>query len=164
MTTQIPDSCSIDGRRWVIESWDGDHDCIPANESLGFPTVSPATNNWAGRINHFLIHKGRLMLFKVEVSLPTEDQGKLLPFGARREIVLRYDQMEVHDKRGMRMEQRERRYEYFVFDDLFIPFTGILGLSLPYFDYWETPWPIDDNDEESTEQMDIEFEEGRVLR
>ena len=42
MTTQIPDSCMIDGRRWVIESWNGDHVCVPPNESLGFRTVTGA--------------------------------------------------------------------------------------------------------------------------
>lgn len=162
MTAQIPDSCTIDGRRWVIESWNGDHDCVPPNESLGFRTWSPATNNWAGRIDHFLLHHGRLMLFKVEVTLPDEDAG-LLPFGARREIVLRYDQMEVHDRQGMRMEQRERRFEYFVFDDLYIPFTGTLHLSYPYFDYWEVPWPIDDEEGETSDEVVLEFEEGQVI-
>ena len=162
MTTQIPDSCMIDGRRWVIESWNGDHACVPPNESLGFRTVSKATNNWAGRIDHFLLHHDRLMLFRVEVNLPEEDAG-LLPFGARREVVLRYDQMEVHDNRGMRMEQRERRLEYLVFDDLHIPFTGTLHLSFPYFDYWEVPWPIDDEEDATTEEIVVEFEEGRVM-
>ena len=62
MTAQVPDSITVDGRRWVIEEWDGERDCIPANESLGFRTVSPATNNWRGRIDHFLIWHDRLLL------------------------------------------------------------------------------------------------------
>ena len=163
MTTQIPDSCTFEGRRWVIDSWDGDRTCVPPNESLGFRTVSGATNNWAGRIDHFLIHRDRLLLFKVEVKLPDRDAG-LLPFGARREVVLRYDQMEVHDRGGLRMEQRERRYDYFVFDDVHVPFTGRLSLSYPYFDYWEVPWPIDDEDEGPAKNAVITFEEGRLER
>lgn len=68
MTTQIPDSCMIDGRRWVIESWSGDHACVPP-----------------------------------------------------------------------------------------------LRLSYPYFDYWEVPWPIDDEEDATTEEIVVEFEEGRVM-
>ncbi len=75
MTVQVPDSITVDGRRWVIDEWDGERDCIPANESLGFRTVSPATNNW----------HDRLLLFKVELSLHPDDKG-ILPFGSRREI------------------------------------------------------------------------------
>jgi hypothetical protein len=159
MTTQWPDSCTFDGRKWAIEHWNGPTGCVPTNEQLGFRTVSPSTANWSGRIDHFLVHRGQLYLFKVEVTLAPEDKG-VLPFGSRREIVLCYEQLEVHDNRGMRMEERERRYEYLVFDDLIIPFTGSLHLRYPFFDHWEVPWPIDDEDEQTTEEVILDFEDG----
>lgn len=46
MTAQIPDSLTFDGRKWVIHEWDGDSDCIPPNQSLGFETISPAGHRW----------------------------------------------------------------------------------------------------------------------
>jgi hypothetical protein len=162
MTAQVPDSLTIDGRRWVIDEWIGDRDCVPPNESLGFRTVSPATNNWRGRIDHFLVWHDRLLLFKVEVTLHPEDKG-VLPFGARREIVQRYDQLESWDSAGMKMVQRLREYEYFVFDDVEIPFTGQLELSHPYFDYWDVPWPISDEDEGPQRAASAVFEGGALV-
>ncbi|MCZ7559775.1 MAG: hypothetical protein M5U30_06810 [Burkholderiaceae bacterium] len=162
MTAQIPDSITVDGRRWVIDEWDGERDCIPANESLGFRTVSPATNNWRGRIDHFLIWHDRLLLFKVEVSLHPDDKG-ILPFGSRREIVQRYDQLEHWGADGMKMIQRLRECEYLVFDDVNIDFTGSLQLSYPYFDYWDVPWPIAEEDEEMQRRSEAVFEAGRLL-
>lgn len=162
MTTQAPDSCTFDGRKWVIEHWEGPQDCVPTNEQLGFRTISTSTANWSGRIDHFLIHRGRLFLFKVEVTLDPADTG-VLPFGARRAIVLRYEHWEVHDDRGMRMEEREHRTEYLVFDDLPISFTGALHISYPWFDHWELPWPISEQDEETTEQRTLVFVDGQFM-
>lgn len=162
MTAQIPDSLTFDGRKWVIEEWDGDSDCIPPNQSLGFETISPATNNWAGRINHFLVHRDSLLLFKIEVTLHPDNKG-ILPFGARREVVTQYEQLEHWGENGMQMIQRPREYEYLVFDDLEIPFTGTLTLSYPYFDYWEVPWPIEDDEYEPQRRAEATFENGVLL-
>lgn len=162
MTVQIPDSLTFDGRKWVIEQWGGDDGCIPTNQSFGFETVSPATNNWAGRINHFLVHHKQLMLFKVEVTLHPDFKG-ILPFGARRETVVRYDQLEHWGGEGMKMIERPREYEYLVYDDVPIRFTGTLSLSYPYFDYWDIPWPISDEDEERSKVADATFEEGVLV-
>lgn len=162
MTTQIADSVTVDGRRWEIDEWDGGRDCIPPNESLGFRTVSAATNNWRGRVDHFLIWHGRLLLFKIEVTLHPEDKG-ILPFGARREIVKRYDQLEHWGNEGMKMIERLREYEYLVFDDLEIALSGTLKLSYPYFDYWEVPWPIPTNEEEPQRWAEAVFEKGRLV-
>lgn len=162
MTIQIPDTLTFDGRKWVIETWAGDRDCVPPNQSLGFRTVSPATNNWAGRIDHFLVWHDRLLLFKVEVTLHHDDKG-ILPFGSRREVVHRYDQLESWGAEGMRMIQRLREYEYLVFDDLEIGFTGRLELSYPCFDYWEVPWPIEEEDERTQRQAVARFENGELV-
>jgi hypothetical protein len=162
VTTQAPDSVTFEGRKWVIESVKGDWSCVPSNESLGFRTVSAQTDNWAGRIDHFLIWFHTLLLFKVEVTLHPEDVG-ILPFGSRREIVMRYDQVELWDNEGMRMEQRLRQYEYLVFDDVEVAFSGSLALSWPYFDYWEVPWPISDKDEMSKLEAVAKFEDGQLI-
>lgn len=162
MTTQIPDSITVDGRRWVIEDWDGARECIPSNESLGFRTVSPATDNWLGRIDHFILSRGCLLLFKVEVTLHPDDKG-ILPFGSRREIVQRYEQIEHWGDGGMKMVQKLREQEYLVFDDLNVYFTGTLQLSYPYFDFWDIPWPITAEDEVTQQGAKAVFAGGRLL-
>lgn len=162
MTVQIPNSLTVDGRRWAIDEWEGERECIPPNESLGFRTVSAATNNWAGRIDHFLVWHGRLLLFKVEVTLHPDDKG-VLPFGSRREVVRRYGQLEHWDSDGMKMIEQLREYEYLVFGDLNIAFTGRLQLSYPYFDDWEVPWPISEGDEEPERRSEAVFEDGRLV-
>lgn len=159
MTAQLPDSCTFDGRKWVIEHWDGPETCVPTNELLGVNTVSPSTANWSGRIDHFLVHHGRLYLFKIEVTLAPGSED-ILPQGARRETVVRHEQLTVCDKQGTRQEVRPRRSDYFVYDNLFIPFTGHLHLSYPFFDYWEVPWPLQDEDEETLEEIVLEFQDG----
>ena len=163
MTAQIPDSLTIDGRKWEIELWSKTPDCIPPNQSLGFETVSPSTNNWSGRINHFLVHHDKLLLFKVEVTLHPDNKG-ILPFGARRELVTRYEQLEHWGKEGMKMIERAREHEYLVYEDLAIPFSGTITISYPYFDYWEVPWPIQDEDEETTMRAALTFNEGVLER
>lgn len=163
MTTQWPDSCTIDGRKWEIEDWGGAINCIPTNNQLGFQTVSNSTANWSGRIDHFLVHRRQLYLFKVEVNLAPENKG-ILPFGSRREIVLRYEQAwTTNVDKGMRFVESERRYEYLIFDDLIIPFTGAIYLSYPFFDHWEIPWPIECEDEESAQKLVLDFENGVLI-
>jgi hypothetical protein len=162
MTAQWPDSCTFDGRKWVVEHWEGSQHCVPTNEQLGFNTVSPSTANWTGRIDHFLVHRGRLYLFKIEVTLPPENES-IRPLGARRETLIHYEQWTVCDGQGERQEERQKRYEYFVYDDLLIPFTGRIHLTFPFFDYWEVPWPLQDEDEETLDETVLEFSEGVLL-
>jgi hypothetical protein len=165
MTTQWPDSCTFEGRRWVIEQWEGARSCIPTNEQLDIKTETRSTANWSGRIDHFLIHHDVLHLFKIEVTRPAEEEGKC-PIGARREIVLRYEPIEVFDfhQNESQVEVREQKTEYLVFDKLVIPFTGLLHLSYPFFDYWEVPWPFRDEEErEEAEAMVLSFENGLLL-
>ncbi|MCO5100717.1 MAG: hypothetical protein M9885_07435 [Burkholderiaceae bacterium] len=63
----------------------------------------------------------------------------------------------------MKMIQRLRECEYLVFDDVNIDFTGSLQLSYPYFDYWDVPWPIAEEDEEMQRRSEAVFEAGRLL-
>jgi len=98
----------------------------------------------------------------VEVTLHPEDKG-VLPFGARREIVQRYDQLEHWDRDGMKMIQRPRVYEYLVFDDIEIAFTGTMSLTYPYFDYWEVPWPIAEEDDETQRRANAVFANGLIV-
>ncbi len=162
MTTQVRDSLSIDGKKFEIHEWDGDFECIPSSASLGFKTVCVNTNNWRGRIDHFLVNENKLVLFKIEVNLHPSNKD-ILPPGARREIVQRYDPIEHWDKNGMRMIQKLRQKEYLIFDDLPIPFTGSLILADPYLDYWEFPWPIPDDVDENQSFAEAIFEEGHLV-
>ena len=159
MTEQNPDSCTFDGRRWCIDEWDGPSDCIPSNEMLRLRTVSPNTANWRGRIDHFLVHRDALYLFKIEATLSLVDMPHL-PEGGRREVVKRHVPFELTDADGTRKETRIERYDFFIFDNLVIPFSGKLHLSYPYFDYWDIPWPITDSDEMVTEKITLVFDCG----
>ena len=162
MTEQFPDSCTFEGRKWVIEQWNGDTQGIPTNEQLGIRTESPSTANWLGRIDHYLVHQRLLYLFKMEVSLPVDDRDQL-PYGAMREVVSRYEPIEVTDSKGTRIEIRDQRIEYFIFHDIVVPFTGNMFLSFPFFDHWEVPWPIEDTDEEITDEVVLEFLNGVLV-
>jgi len=163
MTEQLQDSCDFDGRRWAIEQWHGAIDCIPSNDQLNLRTIWPATNNWRGRVDHYLIHRRHLHLFKIEVSLNPKRRPSA-PYGvSRREINYRFEPIEVHDERGTRAEIRRWRYDIYVYDDLVVPFTGKMRLSRPYFDYWEAPWPLDDDDEKVIEETLLLFENGLLI-
>jgi hypothetical protein len=158
MTVQIPGTCFFDGRKYAIEAWKGNAECIPSNESLNIETSSPHTANWSGRIDHFMIHQDRLYLFKIEVKLlkPYLDSSTQ---EIRREVLLRYEPMLVTDSKGTRIESREYRFEFLIFDNLTIPYTGELHLSYPYGDLWEQPLTSEEYNEE-IEQVVLRFEDG----
>ena len=138
MTAQVPDSLTIDGRRWSIEDWSGNRGCLPTNDEFGLVTASPATNNWASRIDHFMVFQGHLYLFKLEINLPPDfDRSRLA--GRRREVLCRYEPMERYDKTGHHSFMKEWRFEYLVLDDCRVDFTGELRVSFPYHDAWEVP-------------------------
>jgi hypothetical protein len=162
MTTQIPDSCTFDGRKWEIVDWEGDSDCVPSNESLGIVTRSPGTNNWSGRIDHFLVHREQLFLFKVEVCLDPSNKG-ILPFGARREVIRRYPVYEHHNGQGMSLVQHVVELDRLVFDDLRIGFTGRLFLTYPYADDWDMLWPIDETDFDAIREAVLTFDDGSLV-
>lgn len=159
MTEQIPDSCVFDGRRWVVTSLEGADDAIPSNEALGIETVGPSSNNWSGRVNHFMVHEDRLFLFKIEVSL-AEASKDVLPQGSRREILLRYEPWEVHDDLGHRTQMKEFRTENLVFDNLPLTFSGVLRLSYPYSDDWELPIATAGSKEAPSVRVALTFQEG----
>lgn len=161
MTVQIPDTCTFDGRRWAIEKWDGDHGVVPTNEELGIVTTTASTANWGGRIDHFTICKRRLYLLKIEVML-ARDQPLVLPKGAQREVLYRYETMHLFDNNGEREDIREHRFEYLVFHDLKVPYTGGLYLSRPYIDLWDQPLDADDADEARVEMV-MSFHAGVLV-
>ena len=144
MTAQIPDTCVIDGQKSAIEGWSGNTDCIPSNENLGIDTISPHTANWSGRIDHFMVYNNRLYLFKIEVNL-TKSCRELLPINIRREVLTRYEPMWFTDSNGSRTVVCEYHFEYLMYDDLLIPFTGELDISYPYIDEWELPSELNEN-------------------
>lgn len=161
MTTQVPDTCTFDGRTWSIEQWDGDISVVPSNESLGIITRSVSTANWSGRIDHFVVFRDKLFLLKIEVNL-AEESRTFLPKGAQREVLIRFENMHVFDKQGERDEIREHRFEYLVFHDLAIPYTGDLYLSYPCIDYWELPYEADEGDDDRADMV-LSFEAGLVV-
>lgn len=161
MTTQVPDTCMFDGRRWAIEQWKGDYSMIPSNEDLGIRTVTESTANWGGRIDHFMVYRGKLYLLKIEVNLD-EDHRYKLPEKAQREVLCRYEKIVSFDKDGERETIGEHRFEYLVFHDLFIPYTGELFLIYPCIDPWEQPYDGDEGDDERAEML-LTFEEGVLM-
>ena len=161
MTLQIPDTCTFEGRRWAIEHWDGNHTRVPVNEDLGIRTVSPHTANGSGRIDHFVIWNQQLYLFKVEVNLEDLYQVQLSE-RVRREVLVRYEPLNYFDRDGERTAIREYRFEFLIFDDLAIPFSGILHLSGPYFEDWDVPGIALEHVPETTGALLI-FEAGKVV-
>lgn len=161
MTDQVPDSCTFEGRKWVIDRWAGDYDIVPTNEQLGINTVSPHTANWRGRIDHFMVHHGKLCLFKVEANL-TEESRDSLPQQLRREVLFRYEPLLKYDSSGESRIVREYRFDFLIYDNLLIPFTGNMHLTHPYFDPWEIPYFSDDTDgdEINTDEIVLTFEKG----
>jgi len=137
MTKQWTDTCVLEGRKWGIESWDGNRAAIPSNEELGINTVAQSSANWSGRIDHFVVHREKLYLLKIEVSLDPKVQF-IQPERAMREVVVRYENM-WGGVNGTTRIVREHRFEYLIFHDLFIPYTGDLFLSSPVIDLWEQP-------------------------
>jgi hypothetical protein len=55
-----------------------------------------------------------------------------------REVLIRYENR-WKDIEGTKKVVQEHKYEYLVFHDLFIPYTGDLFLSYPVIDVWEQP-------------------------
>lgn len=159
MTEQIPDSCTITGRQWEIEEYQGSLDCIPTSESLGFTTRMESSANWSGRIDHFLVHRNRLFLFKIRVNLDDSSAG-VTPSGARLEEVTQHEPVTVYRDGPPTREYRLLRQRLFVFDDLTIPFTGAMRVSRPYFDPWNLPWPVQDGDWDPAEQRTLLFVRG----
>ncbi|MBP9947829.1 MAG: hypothetical protein KBH14_15590 [Vicinamibacteria bacterium] len=158
MTNQIPDTCVFEGRRFVVTGMEGNWGVVPSNQAFGIETVTESTANWSGRINHFVVHQGRLFLFKVEVNL-AEGSRNVLPPGARREIVYRYELTEVYESGTSRKEIQESRVENLVFDNLPLAFDGVLHL-LSHPDRWARPtagiW------DEPEERVALTFENGRL--
>ena len=161
MTEQVPDICVYDGREWVVEESDDFYQCIPTNEELGFTTTSTSTANWSGRIDHYLVFKDQLYLFKVEVNLP-DDQLDLVPAGVRREVRYLYEPRKRTSDHGMidYVQVHERRF--FIYDDLKIDYSGELVLSYPTGDVWDYPWPLNEDDIEPCSEATLRFCQGRL--
>lgn len=161
MTVQVSDTCTYHGRRWAVEGWDGDCSVIPTNTQLGISTAGVTTANWSGRVDHFTIFREKLYLLKVEVVLTDQSRG-LLPVGAQREVLTRYEVFREFSGKGEHEVTREHRFERLVFHDLPVRFTGDLFLSYPYIDLWEQPLEADD-DEDDKEELVLTLDDGLVV-
>jgi hypothetical protein len=163
MTAQIPDTCTWQGKKWSIKYWDGNRSSIPSNDELEINIVAESSANWSGRIDHFVVHKKKLFLLKIEVNL--DDKVELnLPKNAMRELVIRYENRWA-DIEGTKRVIKEHRFEYLVFHDLFIPYTGDLFLSSHFYDSWEIPISLTglDDDDEYEENTRLVFRQGILI-
>ena len=163
MTIQIQDTCIFYGRKWNIESWDGNYAKIPSNEKLGINVAAQSSANWSGRIDHFIVYKSRLFLLKIEVNIDPSYQF-IQPNNAMREVLIRYENR-WKDIEGTKRVVQEHKYEYLVFHDLFIPYTGDLFLSYPVIDVWEQPNISfdDEKDNEDEEYQQLVFRRGILI-
>lgn len=161
MTAQVSGTCAFDGRKWAVERWDGDYSVVPTSKSLGIRTQSVSTANWSGRIDHFIVSRSKLYLLKIEVNF-SQDYILELPDGAEREVLCRYETIRVCDTNGERTEIREHRFEYLVFHDLPVPYTGDLFLSYPWIDYWDQPNNADAEDDDRM-QLILSFDAGVLI-
>ena len=161
MTEQINDICILDGREWLVEESYELNRIAPTNEQLGFSTIMTSTANLSGRIDHYLVFKHYLYLFKVEVSLP-DDQRNLVPPGARREMRYLYDQVRVTGDDGMKIKEQVHERRYFIYDDLKIDYSGELVLLYPTGDEWEYLRPLQDDDLEPYLEATLVFHRGKL--
>ena len=167
MTLQIVDTCIFQGRKWGIKSWDGNRAAIPSNEQLDIETKGENSANWSGRIDHFIVYRNKLYLLKIEIN-PEETSQFKQPNNAMREVVIRYENR-WSGTNGKERVVREHRFEYLVFHDLFVSFTGDLFLNYPFYDSWEQPVAeINleddvDSETESGESQRLVFRKGYLI-
>lgn len=162
MTEQIPDRCHFDGREWSIEEWEGNRWVIPTREQLGLKTSVRSTANWDGRIDHFLVYRDDLYLLKIEVDLSADAQDDL-PLGQRKETLLRYEPIYVHDDRGERDEHQLHRTDTLIYDNLMIPYLGTIILVHSAYGYSELPSDAEHDDYTSTLRARLTFERGKLM-
>ncbi len=166
MTDQVPDMITLGGRQWMItDEFEELQGIAPSDEQLGIRPVSTSTANWRGRTDHYIVFCERLFLHKVEVQQMVDD-WKYLPPGSRREQRTIYPQWESHDGSGMRILERPEQSFYYVFDDLFIPFSGTVTGAWPYWNWWDFPMAGQYDFEEllsPKEELFLEFLEGELI-
>lgn len=157
MTAQVSDQIVFDGRQYRVMGWKGNVDCIPSSKALGFQTVTLSTDNCSGRIDHYGVWGGELYLFKIDATLENP-AATATPPNARREVLFRYEQF--YDFKGRPSELREYRHDFFVYEDLKLPFTGRV-IALAADDPWERPQAAPEG--EQGRLFAIEFENGVVV-
>lgn len=166
MTEQIADTISFDGRQWMICEEVGELQSIaPSDAQLGIRPVSTSTANWSGRTDHYIVFCNQLFLHKVEVQQALDD-WKYLPPGACREERTIYPQWESHDGSGMRIVERPEKAFFYVFDDLFIPFSGTVTGVWPFWNWWDFPMAGEYDFEKvlsPKQEHFLEFEDGELI-
>ncbi len=78
-----------------------------------------------------------------------------------REVVVRYENMWA-DVEGTKRIIKEHRFEYLVFHDLFISYTGDLFLNSPFVDLWEQPYTEEEFEDEREERR-LVFRRGLLI-
>jgi hypothetical protein len=158
MTDKIADTLNLEGKTYEIVNWHGNTECIPSSEKLGFKTVSRSTANYHGRVDHFGVWGDKFYLFKVEVSLD-DPENTPLPENARREKLFRYEQMYYFD--GTLATCREYRYDYFVYEDLTVPYSGWISIKNVIDEGWNKPEFAPEQVEE--DRILLTFENGILI-
>ena len=81
------------------------------------------------------------------------------PLNARREVLKRYEQFVDYDGNPARLQ--EHRYDFFVYEDLVLPFTGQIVVE-KYDDNWEVPMRA--QTQEELMSVGMEFLDGRLVK
>ena len=88
----------------------------------------------------------------------------MTPPGARCETRLIHEPWTVCDAKGERDIVKIQEYQYFIYDDLDMDFTGELELSYPIGDLWDYPWSfLNEEDLEPIESVTLYFENGLLI-
>ena len=109
-----------------------------------------------------MVHRGLLHLHRIEVNLD-EDFVGFEPKGARTEKIIRFEPITRTDQNGTHHYRRRDETTYFVMNRCPIEYTGTVRLSLPYFDHWNFPWPLDDAEEEPALRAIAKFVMGSIV-
>lgn len=159
MTVQIADNLRFKGCSYCILKWEGNTDCLPTSEALGFTTITASTNNMSGRVDHYGVWGDELYLFKIEVILENPDDTPTPP-NARREILKRYEQFVDYDGNPTRL--KEHRYDFFIYEELVLPFSGRIIVEESE-NSWEVPMRAQEEDEKVAMSLGLEFQDGRLI-
>ncbi len=88
MTAQVMDTIRIDDQEWQLCEWQGPN-VTPSSASLGFETEEESTANYSGRVDHFVVDKGKLLLSHVDANLTAASRDFVPDGGAREDITRR---------------------------------------------------------------------------
>ena len=125
MTAQKMSTLRYEDQDWSVCEISGNPDSIPSSTQLGFETEMKSTANHSGRIDHYLVQDGKLLLWKIEVNLTNEHRAFVPDNGGRETLISEYWCQTL----GGASELYKSAEVCLVYNELRIPLTGRIVLG-----------------------------------